>query len=350
MNRQASLPQPGQLFLGKYTIEQEVGRGSYGIVFRATQAGHPEPLAVKVLNPRLEQDEETRHRFKREAELASHLKSPHGVRTFDYGETPEGTPYMVMEYLEGKPLDEILKKQGPQPPERVASIIRQALMSLAEAHHLGIVHRDLKPANLFLCKSESGEDFVKVFDYGIAKVVGTAANPEGLQETTKLTAPGMVLGTPLYMSPEQCRGEVPTASSDLYSLGVVMFQMLSGEVPFDDFNPVQVLLMHNRQPVPPLPAPVADHPLAKVMGWALEKDVNNRITTATEFIQAIDQAMGTSGPLPDLSAVGPAKQASAEPAAEAGQRGGYLPLILGLLGVAAIIAIIVFVLSNSAGQ
>ncbi len=279
--------QLGQIFQGKYIIEREVGRGSFGAVYLAREEGRPEPLAIKVLLPWVREDKETRHRFRREAKLATHLTNAHNVRVFDFGETDDGDLYIVMEFLEGLPLDQVLAEEGILPPERVERIVRQTLISLGEAHQLGIIHRDLKPPNIFICTTPEGDDLVKVFDYGIAKIVG-GEHPGSLKETTKLTVRGGLVGTPVYMSPEQCRGEPLTGASDLYSLGIVMYELLTGDVPFEHANPVQVMIMHNNAEVPPLPNSLQESLLGRVMRRALQKDVTKRFRTAEEFREALE--------------------------------------------------------------
>lgn len=279
--------QPGDVFENRWLIEEEVGRGSFGAVYRCREQGRSEPVAVKVLLPWVEADQEMRHRFKREAKLAQHLVSPHGIRIYEFGETADGTLYLVMEYLQGMPLNVILADEGKIEPARVAHIARQTLVSLAEAHQMGIVHRDLKPPNIFICDNRETPDYVKVFDFGIAKIVG--GTKEGsLQETTKLTVRGGLVGTPVYMSPEQCRGEDLTPASDLYSLGVLMYEMLTGDVPFDDTNPVRIMMLHNQQQPPALPPAIGSTLVGKVVMRALEKDTRKRYATAEEMISALD--------------------------------------------------------------
>jgi serine/threonine protein kinase len=279
--------QDGQIFQQRYRIQREVGRGSFGIVYAADDLQSGQTVAIKVLLPWVRGDEGLRHRLKREARLTRMLASPHAVRIFDLDETPDGDLYVVMEFLDGDELNMLLAREGRLKPERAVEIGRQALEALGEAHRLGVIHRDVKPHNIFICRDGSGGDQVKVLDFGIAKVAGTG-DGSGLMETTRLTAPGNILGTPAYMSPEQCRGEALTAASDFYSLGVVLYEMATGHVPFHDNNPVQVLMLHNMQPVPPLSSSVSNLPLGRAILRALEKDPRRRFPTAEEFAAALN--------------------------------------------------------------
>ena len=258
-----------------------------------------------------------RHRLKREAKLTRMLSSPHAVRIYDLDETPDGDLFIVMEYLEGEELCTLVHREGRLRPERAADIGRQALHALGEAHRLGVIHRDLKPNNIFICRSGSGRDFAKLLDFGIAKVAGSE-DGSGVRETTRLTSPGNILGTPAYMSPEQCQGESLTTASDFYSLGIVMYEMLTGRPPFDDVNPVQILVMHNVQQPPPLPAALTSLPIGQAIMRALEKDPRTRFRTADEFSAAI---VGGGTQSIDLASV----TAATGSTASASQRGQSSP-------------------------
>ncbi len=273
----------GTIIGGRYRVVREVGRGNFGVVYLTDDLDTGESRAVKVLLDWAAKNESIRHRLRREAKLASHLHGPHVVRIYDCAEAADGTVYLVMEYLAGRELDLELRELGMLDHERVAALATQILDALAEAHKLGVIHRDLKPNNVFLCHDAEGREFVKVFDFGIAKVSGEGS----LTETAKLTLAGGVMGTPVYMSPEQCRGETLTPASDFYSLGIVLYELLTGHVPFDDENPVQVLLKHNSQPLPPLPDEIAETPLGRAIARALEKDSQNRFDSAEDFAAAI---------------------------------------------------------------
>jgi serine/threonine-protein kinase len=273
----------GTIIAGRYRVVREVGRGSFGVVYLTDDLDTGESRAVKVLLDWAAKNESIRHRLRREAKLASHLHGPHVVRIYDCDEAADGHIYLVMEYLAGRELDLELRELGTLDPDRVASLATEVLEALAEAHKLGVIHRDIKPNNIFLCHDAEGREFVKVFDFGIAKVSGSGS----LTETAKLSLQGGVMGTPVYMSPEQCRGETLTPASDFYSLGIVLYELLTGHVPFDDENPVQVLLKHNRDPVPPLPDELAQSPLGRAIARSLQKDAEDRFEVAEDFAAAI---------------------------------------------------------------
>lgn len=268
----------------RYRMIREIGQGSFGVVYLVEDLQTSEQRALKVLLPWAAADEKLRHRLRREARLASSLTGKHVVRTYEVGETPDPNVYLVMEYLEGRDLTEVLEAENKLTPTRVESIARQMLVALSDAHRMGIVHRDLKPQNVFLCPTPDGGEVVKVFDFGIAKVTGAGA----LTETAKLTISGGVMGTPAYMSPEQCRGEMLTPSSDLYSLGILLYELLTGNVPFDHDNPVQILLMHHSKPAPPLPPEIAWTHLGKAIMHALEKNADDRFASADEFLAVLN--------------------------------------------------------------
>ncbi len=278
--------QTGEIFQERYRIQNEVGRGSFGIVYAADDLKTGQTVAIKILLPWTRGNESLRHRLKREAKLTRMLKSPHAIRIYDLEETADGEFYIVMELLEGQDLSQLLARETRLRPERAREIGRQVLDALAEAHALGVIHRDLKPHNIFVTTAANGADRIKVLDFGIAKVAGNE-DGTGLTETTRLTAPGGVLGTPVYMSPEQCRGEALTPASDFYSLGVVLYETVVGQPPFNDSNPVQVLVMHNNETPPPLPVAIGRTPLGQAIMRTLEKDPHARFRTAAEFMSGL---------------------------------------------------------------
>ena len=241
-----------------------------------------------------------------------------------------------MEYSGRRGAELRIAEPGTAAAGRVQPIAEQVLAALDEAHGLGVIHRDLKPSNIFLCRAEDGSDFVKVFDFGIAKVTGDGQ----LMATAKLTVSGGVMGTPVYMSPEQCRGEELTPAADFYSLGIVLYELLTGRVPFDDENPVRILLMHNHDPVPPLESDLAIAPLGRAVLRSLQKLPADRFATAAEFLAALRGEFPPS-PAPKLQPV--AAAVHQEPEAPQPSRAWLWWLIAaGLLLVGGVIAAIVW--------
>ena len=280
-------PLIGKVFDQRYRAESLIGRGGYGAVYRATQLAVDRPVALKVLHGRLAQHEEQLLRFEQEARAASRLQHHHCVRLHDFGRTEEGVLFLVTELLEGEPLSSLMKREGPLPPARAVRIACQALEALAEAHDAGLIHRDLKPDNLFMKCSRDGRDFVKVLDFGIAKVTQDG-------DMATLTRPGVVMGTPAYMSPEQARAEKVDVRSDLYSIGVVLYQMLSGVRPFTGKTPMEVLLLHMQTPAPPL-TPPAGRPLPRALvdlvHRCLSKRPASRPQSADELRELLESAL-----------------------------------------------------------
>ncbi|WP_437309772.1 protein kinase domain-containing protein [Sorangium sp. So ce388] len=279
----------GTTLPGNYVILELVGVGGMGRVYRAEQKALGRTVAVKIIHPHLLGDESASVRFITEARAASRLNHPNSVGVIDFGKNG-GQLYLVMEFLRGRDLARVVYEDGPLPFRRIADILCQVLAALAEAHHLGIIHRDLKPENIVLEPMRSGGDFVKVVDFGLAKMKAEVA-------TTNITSPGIVCGTPDYMAPEQGRGDPIDARSDLYACGVILFQLLTGRLPFEAESPTQVVLMHLSLP-PPDPALIAPEreipePLVEVTLRALEKDAARRYQSADEFAAALRASVGT---------------------------------------------------------
>jgi serine/threonine-protein kinase len=268
---------------GGYVILDLVGIGGMGRVYRAEQRMLGRTVAVKVIHPHLLGDESASARFIAEARAASRLNHPHSVGVIDFGKTDDGQLYLVMEFLRGRDLARVAYEEGPLPIRRILDVLRQALAALAEAHHIGIVHRDLKPENIILEPLRAGGDFVKVVDFGLAKIV------EGPRHA--ITTPGIICGTPDYMAPEQGRGAVIDARADLYSMGIILFQLLTGRLPFEADTPTQVVLMHLSIP-PPDPRQVSPErnipeSLVEVVARTLSKEPDDRWASATEMAQAL---------------------------------------------------------------
>jgi serine/threonine-protein kinase len=279
---------------GKYRVIGKVGQGGMGAVFKASHVLFDELRALKVMNRDLMSDELLVKRFKQEAVMARKLDHPNAVRVDDIDEAEDGRPFMVMEYIEGQGLKELIRDAGPLPVRRAAPIARQVAAGLGAAHAIGMVHRDIKPANIVLVQTPEGEQ-AKVLDFGIAKLKEARADAtSGLT----LTGTGMVIGTPQYMSPEQAlgrRGSELDGRSDLYSLGIVLYQMLSGELPFKSDTAMGLLLAHiSATPKPLLDARPDLHippALAHVVMQCLEKQPEGRPHDAATLIAAIDAAL-----------------------------------------------------------
>ncbi|HEX4477115.1 MAG TPA: protein kinase [Polyangiaceae bacterium] len=279
----------GRTLPGGYLVLDLISVGGMGRVYRAEQRALGRTVAVKVIHPHLLSDENSIVRFMTEARAASQLNHPNSVSVIDFGRTDDGQPYLVMEFLRGKDLARVAYEQGPLPFKRIVDVLSQALMALSEAHDLGIVHRDLKPENIILEPLRRGGDFVKVVDFGLAKLKADQPN------ATNVTLPGIVCGTPDYMAPEQGRGDPIDGRSDLYAVGVILFQLMTGRLPFEADNPTQVVMMHLSVPIPD-PRQVAPErnipePLVRVVMKAMSKDAKDRYSDALEFADALQQAL-----------------------------------------------------------
>lgn len=266
----------------KYRIEQRLGIGGMGTVYRARHLLIDRAVAVKVLNQRLVEDESSRLRFQREAKAAGRLQHLNAVAVTDFGQTVEGHVYIVMELLEGRTLRDILAKEAPLETARAVSMMLQAAAAVAAAHDAGVIHRDLKPANIFVTQSADAPAVVKVLDFGIAKLAAETLDED---EPNTLTQIGAMIGTPRYMSPEQSDGLELTPAADVYSLGVILYEMLTGIVPFSGSTPLAIAIKHaSEYPRPPKEI-VASIPeqLEGVVLHALEKKPEDRPANAAQF-------------------------------------------------------------------
>lgn len=273
----------GRTIANKYRVEQMIGEGGMGKVYKATQLALDKPVVLKVLRQALLSDERTVARFQREAKAASRLNHPNSISVLDFGQADDGAMYIAMEYVQGKDLHYILSREWPLPEARVIRIISQVLSALADAHSAGVIHRDLKPENIMV-EARRGEnaDFVKVLDFGIAKIVDGSTD-----EGPALTRAGFVCGTPEYMSPEQARGAVLDHRSDLYAVGVILYQLTCGMLPFDSDSAVGFATKHLTELPPP---PTKRRPDARVspamerlIMRALAKNPDDRPQTAEQF-------------------------------------------------------------------
>lgn len=270
----------GRTIAGRFAIEALVGEGAMGAVYRARQVALGTTVAVKVLHRPLNDEPSFAARFLREAQAASRIDHPSSMRVIDFGEEPDGLLYIAMEYLDGRSLAAVLEETGPLPVERIVDIASQVLAALAVAHEMGVVHRDLKPENIVLLDRMDDEghrhDIVKVCDFGVAKLT------EARNSNPRVTGEGVVIGTPAYMSPEQARGEALDARSDLYSMGVLLFQLMTGKVPFDATTAMGTALMHvNDEPTRPRALnPTADERLEEICLKAMRKNPDLRHQSA----------------------------------------------------------------------
>jgi serine/threonine protein kinase len=298
----------GHVLDGKYRLEERLGIGGMGTVYRARHVLIDRAVAVKVLNPRFVEDEAARVRFHREARAAGRLQHSNAVAVTDFGSSG-GYVYIVMELLEGRTLREILAKDAPLETARAVSIMLQTSAAVAAAHEAGIIHRDLKPANIFITQNADVPAVVKVLDFGIAKLAADSLDED---EPKNLTQVGAMIGTPRYMSPEQCNGLELTPAADVYSLGVILYEMLTGMAPFSGSSPLAIAMKHATD-LPQRPREIVfsiPEDLEKVVLRALEKRPEDRPANAAAFRDellqtaerlGLEHAAVTSGP--DLAAL-----------------------------------------------
>jgi serine/threonine-protein kinase len=282
-----ALPAPGELVLSKYRVERVIGQGGMGVVLAVRHVDLGELFAMKVLRPSVKDKPGAAARFVKEARAAARLRSDHVARVYDVGTLDAsspiaGTPYLLMEFLEGLDLSSILAAHGPMPAGDVVDYVSQALDAIGEAHSLGLVHRDLKPGNLFLAAKPSGVATVKVLDFGISKDLD--------EESGSMTQSGDLIGSPFYMSPEQMRGsrDIDTRV-DLWALGVIMFELLSDTVPFPGKTSTQVCSAVLEGPIPSIRALVPDVPeeLAAAIAKCLRRNRDERFASAEELVGAL---------------------------------------------------------------
>jgi serine/threonine-protein kinase len=276
---------------GQFQIVQKIGSGGMGSVYKASQPEMNRMVAIKILHPRLAGRKDLVSRFRREARAMSQLSHPNTVRVFMYGELDDGSLYIVMEMLEGRSLNQAVRRDGPMPIEKAAPLFAQVCGALQEAHSMGIVHRDLKPENIYLCNQGGLIDFPKVLDFGLAKVTEQQMRPGSLI----LTQEGMVFGTPEFMSPEQAQGKPLDARSDIYSLAVILFEVLTGKLPFVTQTPMEFIQRHvmekPRRLVDAAPERYYSEELEAVIARALAKDPIARWQSALEFARAVEETL-----------------------------------------------------------
>ena len=288
--------------IGRYTVKEIIGRGSMGCVYRAVHDELKSEFAVKVLIGDLGADEMTVGRFKREAQAASQIRSNHVAAVVDFGTTPAGLSYLVMEHVPGRPLDEIILNEGPLAPPRVARLALGIATGLAAAHKLGFVHRDVKPSNV-LVSVQGRREIPKLVDFGIVR-------NHTDREATQLTRDGKVLGTPAYMAPEQWQESAVGPSADLYALGIVICEMLTGHKPFRAQEIPQILTKHLHEPPPPLPPAGGLEYLAHALMAKRIEDRPQSARIVVEELEHIQAAMSGSMSSESMSAIRPGSRVS----------------------------------------
>ncbi|HWX42932.1 MAG TPA: serine/threonine-protein kinase, partial [Blastocatellia bacterium] len=282
----------GTLLDDKYRLDEKIGEGGMGTVYRGTHVQMEHTIAVKILHQHLASDHTALERFRREARAAAQIRHPNAVSVTDFGVTKDsGIAYLVMEFLEGNDLRIKINRDKQLDYYEALIIMNQVCAAVYAAHNKGIIHRDLKPDNIWLVQSDKALEMVKVLDFGIAKLKTSS------DKATSLTQHGMIVGTPYYMSPEQCRGEDLDPRSDVYSLGVILYQLLTGRVPFDGESPIAVVLKHNTEKPRPLRAYRPDMPpeIEGVVLRALAKKKEDRQETAIQLAQEFEAALDASG-------------------------------------------------------
>jgi serine/threonine-protein kinase len=355
----------GKLINNRYAVEDKLGEGGFGAVYRATQTGMNRKVALKVLHPKMAKDPQVVGRFKREAQASSLLRAPHTVQVYDFDQSSDGVMYLAMEMLQGRSLHAILAEEGPLPPARLAVVMDGIADSLGEAHGHGIVHRDIKPENIYL-ETRPTPDFVKVLDFGIAKIV----SGEGLGGSAgpALTAAGQTLGTLEYMSPEQLMGAQLDGRSDLYALGILSYEMVTGALPFICKTPGEMITAHLKT-MPPPPSEVAktrgippllDQVILKLLAKKRDdryKDTADLRVDLQRLMRGETGAAAASAPPPPAVVVAPSQPTRNAPAtdrvppiaapigANTGVSRGTLFLVVGLVlaVAAAVVVILLFV-------
>ena len=368
----AAMPAPaathdltGKLINNRYLVEDKLGEGGFGAVYRATQTGMNRKVALKVLHAKMAKDAQVVGRFKREAQASSLLRAPHTVQVYDFDQSPDGIMYLAMEMLQGRSLHAILAEDGPLTPDRLFVVMDGIADSLGEAHGHGIVHRDIKPENIYL-ETRPTPDFVKVLDFGIAKIV----SGEGLGGSAgpALTAAGQTLGTLEYMSPEQLMGAQLDGRSDLYALGILAYEMVTGALPFKCKTPGEMITAHLKtMPPPPSQAapgrgipPLLDQVILKLVAKKRDdryKDTAELRGDLQRLMRGETGAVVASAPPPAAVVVAPTQPTRnapatdrvppiAAPAAAAGGISrGTIFLVVGLVlaVAAAVVVILLFV-------
>jgi serine/threonine-protein kinase len=322
----------GDVLDGKYRVERVLGAGGMGVVVAARHVQLEQRVALKFVLPSAMENAEVVERFSREARAAVRLKSEHVARVIDVGKLETGSPYIVMEYLEGHDLGDVIEQRGPLPPEDAITYLLQACEAIAEAHAIGIVHRDLKPRNLFLTSRVDGRPLVKVLDFGISKAPATGQE----LSLTKTTA---VMGSPNYMSPEQLRSaKLVDGRTDIWALGIILYECLTGRVPFEAETVTQLCAMVLQDPPRPLEELRRDLPpgLSNVVSACLEKDPARRFQSIADLARALERFGGpaSQGLAQRIATVGGSSTLRSPQSPSAGDSSGQRVAVTGGTSVA----------------
>jgi len=351
-------PLLGRILNGKYRIEIEIGQGAMGTVYLGEHIGLKKKVALKILHSDLQVSDESLQRFQREGIAAGKFSHPHLIQIFDFDRSDSGSGagrlfYLAMEYVEGVNLTLFMRQRGRLPVDTAVKLARQMLSCLAEAHRHGIVHRDLKPDNLMVSEFSRGELRVKVLDFGLSKLVDRRLT------SSLVTQPGRILGTPLYMAPEQVAGDDADGRSDVYAAGLILYEMLAGERPFREKDATQLFLTRPTAEAPSLRANVPDlavpDELEVLLARALERERAKRFQTAEEMLNALDEvpldaaaARTSAGASTARSRTAPVPTPFTKgPATTPGSRRFAISLVLGLVAVVLVVVATIRTMTGS---
>ncbi len=291
-------PNIGKTLAGRYLVESPIGVGGMAVVYRARHTLVDRPVAVKIMSQQMARDKSLRERFRREAKNAAALAHPNIIEIYDYGETEDGSPFMVMELLDGAPLSHLIG-MGPMDPGRVASLGLQMSKGLARAHDFEVIHRDLKPENIFICNGGAGREIVKLLDFGIARSM----------HDSRLTNAGEIFGTPQYMAPERITSIDAGPAADLYALGIILFEMLTGRLPFQSEEITGFFIKHMQEP-PPKPSeivPQCPRRLEELILRMMAKTPEGRPVDAHQVIKELQALVPKGGPAVSPISVTPSR-------------------------------------------
>jgi serine/threonine-protein kinase len=301
----------GSTIDARYRVTELIGTGGMGAVYRADDLGEGHPVALKILRPHLGANKEATARFRREATVGGKLVHPNCVGISAIGTCDDGAIYLAMELVEGRSLHDVLEREGPLPWRRALEITRHLLRGLRHAHDQGVVHRDVKPDNIVLCRGDDGAEVARILDFGIAKLVGESSS-------AAITQAGLTVGTPEYLSPEQAAAGRLDGRSDLYSLSVVLFEMLTGTTPFRDADLMKILVAHTNRPVPPIaevaPGVVVPPEVEALIRDGLAKLPEERVPSAAAYLMRLEALLAPPDQTIELSALDPAIHSVVMPA------------------------------------